>query len=297
MKARFLTPVVTAFDEYGEIDIQSNKNIYDHLIRGGIDGIVVMGSTGEFFNMSMNQQKQLIDLAINYIDKRTKVYIGTSCMSVEDTIEMTKYAHHAGADAVMVISPYYFSLSDESLELFYGEVADSTSAKIYLYNFPDRTGYDLSPELTFKLIQKHKNIVGYKDTVTEMNHTRKLIDKIKPKFPEFDILSGFDENFVHNVISGGGGCIGGLSNLAPEIFSKWTKVLNEKDFDEISKYQKIVDKMMRIYDIGTPFIPIIKKAMILRGIDMEDYCTKPFIKADEKQSEQILSIMEDVNLL
>lgn len=297
MNARFLTPVVTLFHENGKLDIQSNKNVYDHLIKGGIDGIVVMGSTGEFFNMPLAQQKELIDLAVGYINKRTKVYIGTSCMSIEDTIEMANYAHNAGADAVMIISPYYFSLSDESIELFYNQIAQATEANIYLYNFPDRTGYDLSKELTLRLVRKNKNIVGYKDTVMVMGHTRALISLMKSEFPEFDVLSGFDENFVHNVLCGGGGCIGGLSNLAPEIFSDWVKAVNGKDFDKIAEGQKIVDKMMKVYDIGTPFIPIIKKAMMIRGIDMKDYCTKPFLQANDKQTEQIIAIMKEVKLL
>ncbi|ARE88636.1 dihydrodipicolinate synthase family protein [Clostridium formicaceticum] len=297
MKARFLTPVVTAFDEKGKLDIQANKNIYDHLIKGGVDGIVVMGSTGEFFNMPLEQQKELIDLAVGYINKRVKVYIGTSCMSVEDTIEMANYAHHAGADAVMIISPYYFSLSDESIEAFYDEVAAATEANIYLYNFPARSGYDLSPEIAFRLARKNKNIIGCKDTVVEMGHTRALISLMKSEFPEFDVLSGYDENFVHNVLCGGGGCIGGLSNLAPEIFAAWTKAVNEKDFDKMAEYQKVVDKMMKLYNIGTPFIPIIKKAMMIRGVDMQDYCTKPFLQANEKQVEEIKTVMREVNLL
>lgn len=297
MKARFLTPVVTAFDENGQIDRQSNKNVYDHLIKGGIDGIVILGSTGEFFNMSLKQQKELIDLAIEYIDKRTQVYVGTSCMSVEDTIEMANYAHKAGADAVLIISPYYFSLSEESIEDFYNQVAVAIQAPIYLYNYPPRTGYDLSPELTLRLVRKNKNIVGYKDTVTEMGHTRALISTMKSEFPEFDILSGFDENFVHNILCGGGGCIGGLSNLAPEIFATLTQAVNEKDFDKIVEYQRIVDRMMKFYDIGTPFIPIIKRAMMFRGIDIKDYCTKPFLQANEKQVKQILELMKEVNLI
>jgi len=296
-KARILTPVVTAFDVTGNLDIQANKNIIDHLISGGVDGIVVMGSTGEFFTMTTQQKKDLIDLAVGYVNKRVEVYIGTSCMSIEDTIEMTNYAHNAGADAVMIISPYYFSLSDESIEYFYNEVAAATKANIYLYNFPDRTGYDLSKEITLRLLRKNKNIIGYKDTVTLMGHTRALISSIKSEFPEFDVLSGFDENFVHNILCGGGGCIGGLSNLAPEIFATWVKSVNEKDFDKMAECQKIVDKMMDLYDIGTPFIPIIKKAMMIRGIDMKDYCTKPFLQANKKQVEQIIAIVKEVNLI
>jgi 4-hydroxy-tetrahydrodipicolinate synthase len=295
-KAQFLTPVVTAFDHDGNLDIQANKAIYDHLIDGGVDGLVVMGSTGEFFTMTTEQKKKLIDLSVEYVGKRTKLFIGTSCMSVEDTVELSNYAIEAGADAVMIISPYYFALSDESVELFYDSVAEKITGDIYLYNFPQRTGYDLSPEITLNLIRKHKNIVGYKDTVTDMGHTRKLISSIKKEFPEFVILSGFDEFFVHNVLSGGDGCIGGLSNLYPELFSNLVTAVNQKNLDVVSKLQQRVDILMGLYDVGTPFIPIIKRAMTIRGIEMDEYCTKPFVPANEKQNAEIKNIMIKANV-
>ena len=114
-KAMFLTPVVTAFNKEGKLDAQANRNVWEHLIKGGIDGIVIMGSTGEFFSMSMEAKKELIDLATDYINKRVKLYIGTSCMTIEETVELSNYALEKGADAVMIIGPYYFSLSPESI--------------------------------------------------------------------------------------------------------------------------------------------------------------------------------------
>ncbi|MGN9163988.1 dihydrodipicolinate synthase family protein [Tissierellaceae bacterium HCP3S3_D8] len=293
-KAMFMTPVVTAFDSEGNLDIKSNKNIWEHLIKGGVDGLVIMGSTGEFFSMTMEQKKQLIDEVTAYVNKRTKVYIGTSCMREEDTIELSNYALDAGADAVMIIGPYYFSLSDESIVSYYNKVAKEIKGDIFLYNFPDRNGYDLSPEVTLNLIKENDNIIGYKDTVTEMGHTRKLIINVLDEFPNFTILSGFDENFAHNVISGGSGCIGGLSNVYPELFADWVKAINEQNMIGVSRIQKIVDKMMALYDVGTPFIPILKKAMMLRGVEMEDYCTPPFLKATDKQVEMIRNIIADI---
>ena len=296
-KANFLTPVVTAFDENGNLDIQGNKNVWDHLIKGGVDGLVIMGSTGEFFSMTTEQKKELIKLVVEHVNKRTKVYIGTSCMTVEDTVELSNFAIETGADAVMIISPYYFALSNESVEFFYDKVAEAVKGDIYLYNFPDRTGHDLTPEVTLNLLRKHKNIVGFKDTVSEMGHTRKLMTTVLKEFPDFIVLSGFDENFVHNILCGGSGCIGGLSNLCPELFADWVKAINAKNMDEVARIQKIVDKLMDLYPIGTPFIPIMKKAMILHGVEMKDYCTKPFLPATEEQTEQIKAVMKDAGLL
>ena len=296
-KANFLTPVVTAFDANGNLDVQANKNVWDHLIKGGVDGLVIMGSTGEFFSMTTEQKKELIKLVVEHVNKRTKVYIGTSCMTVEDTVELSNFAIEAGADAVMIISPYYFALSDESVEFFYDKVAEAVKGDIYLYNFPDRTGHDLTPEITLNLLRKHKNIVGFKDTVSEMGHTRKLMTTVLKEFPDFIVLSGFDENFVHNILCGGSGCIGGLSNLCPELFADWVKAINAKNMDEVARIQKIVDKLMDLYSIGTPFIPIMKKAMILHGVEMKDYCTKPFLPATEEQTEQIKAVMKEAGLL
>lgn len=296
-KANFLTPVVTAFDENGNLDIQGNKNVWDHLIKGGVDGLVIMGSTGEFFSMTTEQKKELIKLVVEHVNKRTKVYIGTSCMTVEDTVELSNFAIETGADAVMIISPYYFALSNESVEFFYDKVAEAVKGDIYLYNFPDRTGHDLTPEVTLNLLRKHKNIVGFKDTVSEMGHTRKLMTTVLKEFPDFIVLSGFDENFVHNILCGGSGCIGGLSNLCPELFADWVKAINAKNMDEVARIQKIVDKLMDLYPIGTPFIPIMKKAMILHGVEMKEYCTKLFLPATEEQTEQIKAVMKDAGLL
>lgn len=297
MKISYMTPVVTVFDKNNELDKNNNEKLYDYLIDNGVDGIVLMGSTGEFFTMSMQQKKELIKIACNHIKDRTRLLIGTSCMNSKDTIELSNFALENGAEAVMVIPPYYFSLSDDSVIEYYDEIANGTKANIYIYNFPDRLGYDVTPEVTLKLARKHKNIIGYKDTISIMAHTRDLIKIMRPEFPEFEILSGFDDNFVHNVLSGGNGCIGGLSNLVPEITSALCKTVKEKDFDNIIKYQRKIDILMDLYSVGIPFIPYMKKAMMLKGIEINDYCTKPFLNATNEQTDKIIEILKKLDIL
>ena len=102
MNVNFYTPVVTAFDENGELDLQGNKNIYDHLIGGGIAGLLILGSSGEFYALNMEQKKTLIDMAVPYINKRAKVFFGTACDSMEETVELSNYALRAGADGVII---------------------------------------------------------------------------------------------------------------------------------------------------------------------------------------------------
>lgn len=291
MNCNYITPAITPFDENRRLDTEALKGLYDHLISGGVDGILILGSIGEFFAIPVESKKELIRLAVKHINGRTKVLVGTASMDVNETIELSKYACEQGADGVVVISPYYFSLSNESIEEYYDLVAKECPGDLYLYNFPDRTGYDLSPHVTLNLLRKHKNIVGYKDTIPGMDHTRELIKLIKPEFPDFKIYSGFDDNFAHNVISGGDGCIGGLSNLVPELCSAWVKAFKNCDMKLVSEIQKKIDKLMDIYQVGKPFVPYIKKAMELKGIPVRGYCSFPLPEANQKDISRIKEIL------
>lgn len=296
-KASYFTPVVTAFDEEGRLDIQGNRNLWDHLIQGGVSGLVIMGSIGEFFALTGEEKRRLIDEAASWAGGRTKIYIGTGCMTVEETVELSNYALLKGVDGVMVISPYYFSLSPESIEYYYDQVASAVNGDLFLYNFPERTGYDLTPEITLRLLRKHKNIKGYKDTLGVMAHTRKLIRTVSGEFPDFVVLSGFDEFFAHNVLSGGNGCIGGLSNIYPELFARWVKAVDDEDMQAVSRIQQIVDRAMAIYDVAHAFVPVIKAAVKMRGVAIQDTCKKPFISPGEQEREEIRRIMNDVELM
>ena len=293
-KVMYLTPSVTAFKEDQTLDIASNENLFSHLYKGGMDGIVIMGSTGEFYSMSKDEKMTLIDIAANATKNKCKLFVGTGSMDINETIELSNYAIKKGAEAVMIIGQYYFSLSNESIITYFDKIANKVDGNIYLYNFPDRTGYDLNKELTYKLLENNKNIVGFKDTVNALPHTRELINYTKNDFPYFTILSGYDENLAHIALSGGDGVIGALSNLYPELFAKWVKAINTKNIDEISRIQKIVDKLMELYSISTPFIPTMKKALQQKGIISSDTCKSPLNKINNHQLKALNDILNKV---
>ncbi|MDR1018284.1 MAG: dihydrodipicolinate synthase family protein [Lachnospiraceae bacterium] len=292
MEINYYTPVVTAFDENGVLDIEGNKHIYDYLINGGIKGFLILGSSGEFYTMTLEERKALIDMAIPYINKRAKVFIGSACSTVEETIELSNYALKAGADGVMVISPYYFEVNDATVEGFFDEVAEKVDGPIYIYNFPARTGYDVKSDVILNLLRKHKNIVGIKDSVPTMGHTREIIVKTKKEFPDFEVYCGFDENLVHNGLCGGNGSIGALSNIYPEMVTKWAKAVENKDWETSAYIQNKVDILMGLYDINPFFIPLLKKAMILKGVEITDCCKKPALKVTEEETAKLKAIME-----
>lgn len=291
MKAKWITPVVTALDKQGHVDVEANLRIYDFLIENGMDGILIFGSIGEFFAIPMEEKRELLKKAIAHIKGRVTVYAGTCHMELDQCVEFSNYALELGADGVMVISPYYFSLPDSGILNFYDRLAEGINGDLLLYNFPDRTGHDLSADLIYDLVSRHENIVGIKDTVSTMGHTRGIIQKVKKDYPNFQVFSGFDEFFGHNVLSGGDGCVAGLSNFAPEVASAYARAARADDLAGMVQCQQKVDSLMAIYDVAPQFIPIIKKAMVLRGIEMEPVCTQPLLEATQEETEKIREIL------
>lgn len=291
MKAKWITPVVTALDKQGHVDVEANLRIYDFLIENGMDGILIFGSIGEFFAIPMEEKRELLKKAIAHIKGRVTVYAGTCHMELDQCVEFSNYALEQGADGVMVISPYYFSLPDSGILNFYDRLAEGINGDLLLYNFPDRTGHDLSADLIYDLVSRHENIVGIKDTVSTMGHTRGIIQKVKKDYPNFQVFSGFDEFFGHNVLSGGDGCVAGLSNFAPEVASAYARAARADDLAGMVQCQQKVDSLMAIYDVAPQFIPIIKKAMVLRGIEMEPVCTQPLLEATQEETEKIREIL------
>ena len=288
MKAAYLTPAITMFHADGSLDLDSQKKLYENLIAQGMDGILVEGSSSEFFAMNMEQRRAMAKFAIDTIDHRVKLIVGTSSMVADEII--SNYCLEQGADAVMILPPYYFHFDDEALLQYYDHLASAIDGPIYIYNFPDNTGYTISPHTVVKLAKLHSNIVGMKDTISGMDHTRELIKVVKSELPDFEIYSGFDDNFAHNVLSGGDGCIGALSNVVPELCAAWVKAFRNNDLDGIAKGQQTINRLMDLYTVRSPFLPVLKEALKLRGIATSSSSTFPMPNATVEDDAQIRAL-------
>ena len=292
MKSEYITPSVTLFKEDGSLDLASQEKHYQRLIDAEISGILILGSIGEFFALRMEQKKEMIRHAASVIKGKTQFLIGTGGMQQGELQELTAFAFENGADAAVVISPYYFTMNEDSLRKYYGAAAEAASGMpVYIYNFPDRTGYDISPALMLELARTYPNIRGVKDTIPGVAHTRDIVKTVKAEFPEFRVYSGFDDNFAYNILSGGNGCIGGLSNVIPEFFRNFRKALEDEDLGKVSRMQQTVNKLMDIYNVGVPFVPYIKAALYALGYIGSAESTFPLPEASEEQIGQILSIL------
>lgn len=268
-------PAVTPFDERGDIDLAAAGNLYDHLIAGGIDGIVILGSIGEFQTVTMQAKHRLIDFAVSHIADRCALIVGTGGTVISEVIELTNYAREAGADAAMIIPPYYAPLTPEAILNHYAAVATAVDFDILLYNFPWRTGYDIPASVVRDLAETHGNIVGIKDTVDTMSHTREVINAVLPVRPEFSVLSGFDEYLYPNVLAGGAGTVNGLTNLVPAVFRRGFDAYSRGDLATMQETQRTVGRLMALYSAGPNFVATFKYAATLFVPQLRPFCGPP----------------------
>lgn len=295
--AAYLCPAVTAFHDDGSLDLDANRASWDRLVDAGIDGIVVMGSTGEFFAMEAQAKRTLIDAACEHLKGRTRLLIGTGGNSVAETVALSNHAFAKGADGVMVVSPYYFALGPEEHYQHFAQVAAGVDGPIHLYNFPARTGNDIDTALVVRLAQACDTIVGIKDTVGDMAHTRAIIDAVADVRPGFEVLSGMDENFVHNILAGGAGCIAALSNVRPRAIAAWVDAVRREDFDGIVAGQRLVDRLSQLYAVAPVFVPVLKQAMADDGVAISTACRASAAPLSDAHIASLRAIVADADAL
>lgn len=142
-----------------------------------------------------------------------------------------------------------------------------------------------------QLATMHSNIVGIKDTTVDMSHTRELIKTVKSQIPTFEIYSGYDDNFAHNILAGGDGCIAALSNVVPEVCAAWVKAFRDNDLEGIARGQQAIDRLMDLYTIRDPFLPVLKEACKMRGIAASSTGTFPMPNATVEDDARISALL------
>lgn len=292
--AKIITPVVTILDRNEKPDYEGNKKVIDFLINGGVDGILVLGSAGEFPNLTVEERIEFFKFYANYVNGRVKLFAGTGCVSYEDTLKLSKTALELGYTP-MVIGPYYFGIDQEKLFIYYDRLAKEVNGDIYLYNYPPRTGHSIAPETIKRLVEYNSNIIGLKDSVSEPGHTNMVCRAVEGY--NFTVYSGFDDQFLSNIANNGGdGCIGALSVIAPEIWSDLVRSANDKNFERTQVLFHLIQKLMPIYDLDTNCSLILKKLLVHRGIDIDDRAVFPFNQMSEDVFEKGKALLDAVLL-
>lgn len=195
-----------------EIDYNAFRAHIEYLIENDAQSLIVNGTTGESPTLSSEEVKSLLTVAIETVDGRVPVIAGTGTNSTKNSVELSQFAENAGADGVMLITPYYNKSNQRGLIAHFTSVADNINIPIILYNVPGRTGMTIEPETIYELSQ-HENIVALKDAVGDLNYTIKVLNLIDN---DFTLYSGNDDNLCDFVALGGKGLISVVANVIPK---------------------------------------------------------------------------------
>ncbi len=289
--AKIITPVITVLNDREKPDVEGNKKVIDFLIDGGVDGILVLGSTGEFPNLSVRERLDFLTFYAEYTSGRCELLAGTGCVSFADTLLLSQAALDLGMTP-MVIGPYYYALDQEKLFVYYDQLAKNLKGDMYLYNFPARTGHSLAPETVRRLAQANPNIVGLKDSVNDAGHTIRIL-QATAGLP-FRVYSGFDDQFLTNLASGGAGSIGALSNIAPELWSDLIRSANAGHLDRAVTLLGFLQRLMPLYDLDANCSLLLKKLLARRGLDISTRAVIPYHQMEDRVFEQATALFDAV---
>lgn len=255
------TAIATPFTDNG-INYQVFGTLVEDQIKNDIDAIIVCGTTGESATMSEDEKKSLIKYSIDKINKRTKVIIGTGSNDTMKAIEMSKYAEKAGADALLIVTPYYNKATQKGLVAHYKAIADSVNIPIIVYSVPSRTGVNILPETCLEL-SKIDNIVGIKEASGNISQIAKTASLCGDNF---DIYSGNDDQIIPILSLGGKGVISVLSNIMPKYTHDMVYKYLNGEIKEATKMQLDVIELIDMLFCEVNPIPV-KYALNLMGYD------------------------------
>jgi dihydrodipicolinate synthase/N-acetylneuraminate lyase len=157
--------MVTPFDDRGEVDLGATEAVVERFIDAGVDGISPLGSTGEFSHLTAGERKRFATEVVRIVAGRVPLVVGVGAAGTKEMVELARHAEDVGADAVLVVSPFYWKVGEEALFRHFAAVAESVNIPVVIYNLPMLTGIDLSPSLIARIAAECPNAVGLKDTV------------------------------------------------------------------------------------------------------------------------------------
>ncbi|WP_404322616.1 dihydrodipicolinate synthase family protein [Cytobacillus firmus] len=289
-----IPPVVTLFDEAGNLDLELNRRYLDKLISQNIHGILLMGSSGEFSSLSIEERKLYVREMIKHIHGRVKVMVGVGHTALKEVLELTSYAEEQGADGVLVVSPYYWKLSDDQLYRFYSTVASHTELPVFIYNIPQLTGQNLPVELIVKLAKDYPNISGIKETVGDFGHIRQVITEVKKVRPDFLVFSAFDEHMLPALMIGAAGSINGSAVFAPEVSVDLYESYQRGDLAEAQINHQQISKLMDVYTYCPTFFTTMKEAVHQRWFETAAGHRVPFDVYPADLRENVRSLLKTI---
>lgn len=284
------TALITPFRD-GEVDYPALAKLIERQIEGGVDGLVPCGSTGESATLSHEEHERVIAFTIETAQKRVKVIAGTGSNSTRETIRLTKAAAEAGADASLLIAPYYNRPTQDGLYAHYAAVAEAVDLPQIVYNIPGRCAVNILPETVARLA-KLDNIVGIKEASGSIDQISRVVELCGP---EFNVLSGDDGMTLPLLAVGGRGSIPVIANLMPKRWCELVRAGLAGDFVRARELHYQLAPVMRVLFLETNPI-CIKAALALTGV-CSDELRLPLTKITDGSRALLKKTLETAGVL
>jgi 4-hydroxy-tetrahydrodipicolinate synthase len=285
-----IVAMVTPFRN-GKVDEEALRRLIEEQIAGGTDGIAPCGTTGESTTLSHEEHDRVIEITVEAVKKRVPVIAGTGSNSTAEAIRLTKHAWKAGADAALIVCPYYNRPTQEGLYLHYRAIAEEVPIPVIVYNIPGRTGTNMLTE-TLARLAEIPNIVGVKEASGSL---KQMSDVVRLCGPDFSVLSGDDIFTLGLLAIGGNGVISVISNVVPGDMAAMVDAFAAGD---LSKARALHHRMSPLIDalfIETNPIPV-KAALAMMG-KIAYELRLPLCRLAEKNEAALKKVMQDYGLI
>lgn len=277
--------MTTPFDAEGEIDYEQLQADAHRLVEAGVDGLVPVGSTGESATLSHDEHVRVVEAVVEAVD--VPVIAGSGSNNTAEALELSVRSADAGADALLLISPYYNKPEPAGMEAHFRAIADAVDIPQIVYNVPGRTGQNIEIDTTVSLAA-HENIVGYKAASGDLGQIGEIVERTRDE--EFAVLSGDDALTLPMLSMGATGTISVIANVEPERTSAMVGAALEGDYDRARQLHWELGPLFRALFWETNPIPV-KEAMALRGFGPADL-RLPLTRLSEDLRDDLAAVLD-----
>ncbi|VVB93120.1 4-hydroxy-tetrahydrodipicolinate synthase [uncultured archaeon] len=285
-----LPALITPFTKDNKVDVEGLQQNVGFLIEGGVSGMVPCGTTGESATLSIKEHEKVIETTVDC--SSVPVVAGTGSNSTTEALELTRFAHDAGADAALLITPYYNKPNDRGMLAHFKTVANAVDIPLILYNVPSRTGINLKPEVVAQLA-KESNIIGVKEASGNLDQVTRIIELTQDE--DFVVFSGDDGLTLPIMALGGVGVISVVANVAPRMVVSMVEAFRNGNIGEARKLHLALAPLIRAVFLETNPIPI-KKAVELIGLPAGDL-RLPLAGLSEDNEIKLKAALDDLHLI
>ena len=290
-------PLVTPLLDNNTLDLEGLEKLVEHVIAGGVNGLFILGTTGEAQSLSYELRAEMIKQTAKILKNRLPLLVGISDTSLADSISLSQVASESGADALVSAPPYYFATGQPELAEFYESLIPQLELPIYLYNMPSHTKVNFAPS-TIKRIAENEKVIGFKDSSANGTYFQQVMYEMRDR-KDFSIFVGPEEMMAEVVLMGAHGGVNGGANMFPKLYVDLYKAAASQNMAEVKRLQAIVMQISAtIYSVGSfgsSYLKGVNCGLSVLGI-CNDFLASPFNKFDEEHRKRIRLAIDNLPL-